>query len=269
MDKKTATILMGLPQGRCENPQSPEDKLLLPDQCESLTPIRTAYLKNKYAGQTAYILTCGPSISEVWCDRLCELLADKLVITVKQAHELAPAISDFHLYNTVNLKKYEYPAPTIRVSIEKAPWMRQEYPAHLNYPISLPTIREHDVGKSLMGTNDYESWSLENSYERPWGIGIMFEFGLFLPIHLGCRRVLIIGFDMNERGKYHYYRNDESDASNYARSEEFVFSKSTIPHYLKWANARGVEVRQFSPLSDLPIPQVTDIYQWAQLGVAD
>ena len=118
-----------------------------------------------------------------------------------------------------------------------------------------------------MATNDYSKWNLDKEYERPWGIGIMFEIGLHLPIHLGCKRLLIIGFDMNSKGKYHFYRNDNTDAKLYAREEEFTYAKKSIPYYLKYAETMGLEVKQFSPQSELPLPELhtfEEVKNWFQ-----
>jgi len=219
---------------------------------------RNEFIQNAYAGETACILTCGPSIKEVCTDEFLDFLSDKLVIAVKQTHDLRPEITDIHLVNTVRLKPYEYPAPTIRISAERAfqDKFREDFPSHINYPIKHDTIVDHDVTKAMMAVNDYAEWTLDRSMERRWGIGVMFEVGLFLPLHLGCRKVLIVGFDMNQDGAYHFYREQENASDLFARPEEFVYARSSIPHYIKLAKERGMDVSQYSPLSDLPIPQL-------------
>lgn len=231
---------------------------LLNGNYEAVSRKRSDFFQNAYMGETAYIVSCGPSLEKIWNTELRDFLSDKLVISIKQAHDKAPEITDFHLYNEVRVKHYEYPVDTVRVSCSK---FLPDHPSHIHYP-----IREYQWDKSLFVTNEYDKWSMENSYERPWGIGIMFEMGLFFPIHLGCKRVLIMGFDMNSSGRYHFYDNSEAQDSGYYKvnREEFHYASSSIPHYLSWAKSRGVEVKLHSPLSALPIPQVKDIYTWAE-----
>lgn len=218
---------------------------------------RHILIKGKYINKTAYVITCGPSLSKVWDNNLKRFLADKLVIAVKQAQILCPEICDFHLYNEVRMQAYDYSEDTIRISCSK---FQEKYPSHIHYPVN-----NYKYDESMFVTNDYERWDLENTYVRPWGVGIMFEIGLFLPIYLGCDRIVIIGFDMNRKGSYHFY-----DASNDADSQfykvddaEFGYAKRSISYYLFWAQSKKVKVGNYSPLSELPIPKIKNIHSWA------
>ena len=65
-------------------------------------------LKDKYKSETAYLVTCGPSLANHDDNILMDKLRDKLVLSVKQAHDVVGDISDFHLLNTYNLKEYHY-----------------------------------------------------------------------------------------------------------------------------------------------------------------
>lgn len=238
-----------------------EDGMLLPDSnYEEISRRRNAYLQDAYKGETAYIVSCGPSMDIVWSDKLKGFLADKLVISIKQAQELAPDISDFHLYNEVRMKQYKYHNDTVRISASQ---YMIDYPSHIHYP-----IREYKWDSAIFVTNDYENSTLEKSYERPWGIGIMFEVGLFLPIHLGCRRVVIMGFDMNCEGKFHFYDSDKGSDSAYYKvdKEEFPYAIESAGRYAEWAASMGVEVKLYSPLSELPIPRLNDFNAFERYG---
>ncbi len=263
MDKSTINIIKAMPTHIGKKsflsrfvPGRKKDLQLSENNYTEISKLRNNYLHNFYKGKTAYILSCGPSIDRVWDNKLEDFLSDKLVISIKQAHDLAPEISDFHLYNEVRMKSYNYPANTIKISCSK---FSPDYPSHIHYP-----IREYKWEKSLFVTNEYERWQLDHSYERPWGVGIMFEIGLFLPIHLGCKRVLIIGFDMDPNGKYHFYDDSkEKDSKAYkVDRDEFKYVQATIPHLLSWARKLGVDLKLYSPLSALPIPQIRDVYSW-------
>ena len=82
----------------------------------------------------------------------------------------------------------------------------------------------------------------------------MYELGLFLPELLNAKKVVIIGFDMNNGGKYHFYDNlNTEDSNSYSvDKDEFFYNQQTIPFYEKWMNEKGVEVALMSPLSSLP-----------------
>ena len=263
MHKYTSKVLRTLPVGRRKVPffykffLNRPDLTLRDNSLEALSLRRNSHIENAYLGETAYVLSCGPSLDRVWNEELRGFLADKLIISVKQAHDKAPEITDFHLYNEVRMKQYDYPGDTIRISCSQ---FSQDHPSHIHYP-----VREYKWEKALFVTNDYEKWDLARSYERPWGVGIMFELGLFLPIHLGCKRVLIMGFDMNTTGKYHFYDSSENEDSSFYKvdEEEFRYAQRSIHHFMKWTQMKGVEAKLYSPLSTLPLPKIEDIYSWA------
>ncbi|TKX79401.1 hypothetical protein EXE53_16020 [Halorubrum sp. SD626R] len=236
-----------------------KDDLLTRFDKEVVSRARNNYLHEKYEGETAYILTCGPSIDEVWNEELREFLKDKLVLAVKQTHDLAPEIVDFHLYNEVRHRAYDYPSETIRVSVSE---FMPEFPSHIHYP-----IQTYEWDETVFVTDEYEPWRLDNSYERPWGIGIMFEIGLFLPVHFGCDKILIMGFDMNKEGKYHFYdeSKDEDSDSYGVDEEEFYYAQRTIPALMEWINKNEVTVRNYSPKTALDIPQVDRLSEWKDI----
>ena len=199
-------------------------------------------LRGAYAGKVAFILTCGPSLDEVWSDELRDVLS----------HKLAPEIADFHLYNEVRMEDYDYGGnATLRLSVSQ---FMPDHPSHIHYPIS-----QYKYDDALFVTNDYDKWDLSNGVQRPWGVGIMFELGLHLPLYLGCRAAVIIGFDMNKHGKYHFYdQADQEDSQHYkVDAEEFDYAKHSSKHYAEWANSKGLEVVLYSPLSSLDIPKIT------------
>jgi hypothetical protein len=233
-----------------------EDKLLTSLNAEKLSKKRHEVLADAYEGETAYVLTCGPSMDEVWSEELRDFLEDKLVLAVKQTHHLAPEIVDIHLYNEVRVEEYDYPADTIRISVSN---FVEDLPSHVHYP-----IRNYDWDDALFVTDEYEKWRLSESYERPWGVGIMFEIGLHLPVYLGVDRMLIMGFDMNAEGKYHFYDDSEDEDSEAydVDQEEFYYAQRTIPEFMDWVTDEGVETRLHSPLSALDIPDVEHPIAW-------
>lgn len=204
-------------------------------------------LKNAYAGETAFILTCGPSLGEVWNDELEEFLSDKLVIAVKQAQYKSPDICDFHLYNEIRMEEYTYHPDTICLGVSR--FMPKHAP-HIHFP-----IKSYDWDDSLFLTKDFKNADLETQLVRPWGIGIMYELGLFLPLFLGCTKSVTIGFDMNKTGNYHFYDDKKSEDASFYKvdEEEFDHAADTAGEWDRWAKTHGHEARLYSPQSALPI----------------
>ena len=69
---------------------------------------RLEILKDKYDGETAYIVTGGPSLNNHNVDELKNFLSDKLVIGIKQTYDLLYDVMDYQLLNAVNIKTYDY-----------------------------------------------------------------------------------------------------------------------------------------------------------------
>ena len=72
---------------------------------------RLSLLKDKYVGETAYLISCGPSLNDVDIDVLKSKLKDKLVVCQKQSIDILGAdLCDFHIMNTYNVKPtlYDY-----------------------------------------------------------------------------------------------------------------------------------------------------------------
>lgn len=222
----------------------------LSERCDRISEDRNALLKDAYKDEVAYVLTCGPSLNAVWNDALEDFLSDKLVISVKQALNKAP-FSDFHLYNEVRMDKYSYPMPTIRLGVSQ---FQHDHAPHIHYPIF-----SYKYEEALFCTNDYERWLLDQSIVRPWGIGIMFELGLHLPIHLGCKKIVIIGFDMNDTGAFHFYDDEKQKDSDFYKvdTEEFGYARASSEVYYQWCKGKDVDVFLYSPLSRLKMPQIT------------
>jgi hypothetical protein len=220
---------------------------------------RHSLLKNKYIGDTAFLITCGPSLRMVWTKKLEHFLREKLVISVKQALDLTGFITDFHIFNEVRMKPYQHSEQTILLSVSK---YQTDFPSHIHYP-----IKSYKIEESLFYTQRYEYWSLNNSFIRPWGVGILFELGLQLPVYLGVRKIVIIGFDMNQKGPYHFYDNSQGENSNFygVDPKEFEYAAKSIVHYQKWLEDNQVEVRLFSPMSRLNferLESLEEVKEW-------
>ena len=69
---------------------------------------RLEFLKDLYKDETAYLVTCGPSLTTHDQQILKNKLKNKLVICAKQSLNYLNDICDFHLISCYNFQKYSY-----------------------------------------------------------------------------------------------------------------------------------------------------------------
>ena len=204
---------------------------------------------NQRHEKIVFILTCGPSLELVAkSPGLAKLLSENFVISIKQAFNEFRNETDIHIVNDIRYTTYDYnEARPLVMSVGK---ILPEMVYDFNFPIA-----DYSYETSVFVTNRYAEASLNRMpYLRPWGIGVMYELGLFLPEILNCEKLVIIGFDMNKDGKYHYYDNSEDE--NFEKysvdAQEFDYNKTTIPELERWYKGLDIKVALYSPLSDLP-----------------
>ncbi|MCJ8294576.1 MAG: hypothetical protein HRU06_12870 [Oceanospirillaceae bacterium] len=169
-------------------------------------------LRNSYKGEVCYILTAGPSINDYSANYLQEKLKDELVIAVKQTYDLLPGLVDFHLLNQFNYQKTEYAVskPIImKVGLDGAKLKTPGLLPDLEFLIDMTKTSRED---SLSGSMDFSNWLLDRGDNyRPFGPGIMHEIGLFLPVLLGAKKIIVIGWDLGSaktNGISRYYEKD-------------------------------------------------------------
>lgn len=184
-------------------------------------------IRDAFKNQTCYILSCGPSISEVSHDLLKERLKGELVFTVKQAYFLFKEIADFHFFNCNNFTPYKYHNDTVFCSQADALpeqiarqhiWGNQKY--DLNFVLKDNKIHEN----KLCNTKKYDYWTFSNRLNRPWGPSIMHETVLYMAVHLGVNKIRTIGWDhINPDGSEykikHFYDSGEHKYDIYSKAD--------------------------------------------------
>tara|TARA_R110002124_G_scaffold89937_9_gene229800 strand:+ start:8752 stop:10803 length:2052 start_codon:yes stop_codon:yes gene_type:complete len=174
-------------------------------------------LKDSFKGETCYVLSCGPTITDHNTKKIKELLSNNVVIAVKQAFDLFAEHVDFHTYNCANFKHYDY-SSRHPISIESSTSPRPLGNCDIKF-----FIRERDFNKSVAVTSDFSKWTYENSaLLRPYGPGIMYESVFYLAQHLGVSEIITIGWDNSlikgGAAKQHFY--DKVDAPY--NKEDFI-----------------------------------------------
>lgn len=206
---------------------------------------RLAILRNHYRGETAYIVSCGPSIEDVLTEDRLHMLDKSLVFSVKQAYDLIPWAVDFHLLTGANLKKYSYHHDTLvfRTTLSKS-----STSGLYTY------LKVANTDKPVNLHRHYGDYEFSKRLNRPKGPGVMNEIALYLALHLGCSRIVAIGWDLNSDELRHYYDDCVPKVERYRLENKWA--QKSVPAMLQWLESHGVELRLCSPRSALDIPQI-------------
>lgn len=162
---------------------------------------RLRLLKDAYKGEECFILTAGPSLSALDHQKLREVAKEKLVICVKQTYDVMEELCDFHLINSDNYQVYNFSEndQIIKMKVVQEN-SRQKTPRYK--PDVVLKIDQTQAGhreRSLAHTKRFEDHLIEPDTKRPWGPGIMYELGIYLPVLLGCSKITVLGWDMGSR----------------------------------------------------------------------
>ena len=218
---------------------------------------RLQLLKNKYQDETAYIVTCGPSLSKHDANVLKSKLKDKLVISIKQAYNILKEETDFHLLNTYNFSNYEWDPKTIVYwSLSKSFADEQlQRIVNMEAPIDLyiPVINPPFINRSqtIQSTCNFEDFHMmETHTEVKFGVGMMYEMAIPLILLLGCKKVVSIGWDLGDPGNSttewsHFYKNNVNKITRPADGEIEEKLKSTDKLY-DWFLKKGIDFKIIS-----------------------
>tara|TARA_R110002096_G_scaffold150352_1_gene312239 strand:- start:1153 stop:1911 length:759 start_codon:yes stop_codon:yes gene_type:complete len=216
---------------------------------------RLHHLKDKYKGETVYILTCGPSLGKHDVQKLNEKLKDKLVFGIKQSYNVVNDVADFHLVSTYNLSPYKWnPDSIVFWQFSKSYLDGQLKKAiDLQAPIDLfiPVINPPyiDRTQTTQATENFDNfYMLETHTESMWGCGMMYETAIPLALLLGCKKIVTIGWDLGDPNKQHTHFDDDVVSRDcYPQDGEIAETlKSTIA-LENWFEQKGID---FEILSD-------------------
>jgi hypothetical protein len=170
-------------------------------------------LHNYYAGETLYILTCGPSINDLECKTLARKLEGRLVMAVKQAFTRFEKVTDFHLYNSAHHQKFSYGKNPDAIRI----YARHPQSASLwgPDPDIIFDLDPAGIGKperALAHTHEFESYLLSHQLLRPFGPGLIYELCFYLAVHMGIKQCTVVAWDLapDEKTYSHFY-NQKTD----------------------------------------------------------
>lgn len=193
---------------------------------------RLSFLKDKFKGETCYILGCGPSLKEVDKKSLCEELSSHCLFTIKQSYFSFKDYVDFHFFNTNNYMYY--PDKDDSFYIGSSDWNSESIVRAMYWKSQQVDICTRVIGKVLnkdknghgiverlplckrQYSDDFEglkSYTFDSTgLMREWGAGIMYENVLFFALHLGFDKIKTVGWDYadptSEGLVEHFYPED-------------------------------------------------------------
>ncbi|MDT8291791.1 hypothetical protein RQ846_18930 [Roseomonas mucosa] len=195
------------------------DKLMSPS-----VPVeeKVALLHNAYAGETCFILACGPSLAEYKSEELSTLLKGKLVLCIKQALDFVEEEGDFLLLNSWNFRKYDFAKGRPIVVRESG---MADPPVYLAGDIEMKIPKPSSRDDQLALSKKFDDYTFSKKIERPWGPGVLYELGFYLAEHMGCTKVVTLGWDVgvkNSPQMPHFYDTTSSDTVRLIRQSREI-----------------------------------------------
>lgn len=176
---------------------------------------RLSFLKDKFKGETCYILGCGPSMQEIDKEKLKLELKSNCLMTIKQSYFSFSEFVDFQFFNTNNFTRY--PEKEDKIYIGSSDWNPEHITRAMYWKNQQVDICTRVIGKILnkdkhgfgeverlpLSKRQYfedfdglENYTFEKTgLLREWGAGIMYENVLFFALHLGFDKIKTIGWD--------------------------------------------------------------------------
>lgn len=225
------------------------------------------FLKDLFKGEKAYVLSCGPTLTDHQPEKIRELLNDNLGVAIKQSFDLFGDLIDFHIYNCANFKNYDY-SKNKPVVIEAATTPYRLGECDLKF-----FIRERNFNNSVAATEDFESWTLDKqTMLRPYGPGIMYEVVFYALQHLGVSGIITIGWDNKliegTAAQQHFYdkQGTELEKSDFIHSNEVAENQTSVDSldheakittdvmlaWYKWLKSVGTELKIVSSINPAP-----------------
>lgn len=218
---------------------------------------RMAALRNAYQGEECYIVCCGPSLSEVDPELLRHKLSDKLVLSFKQAYDLLPNESDFHVFNFIHFQDYDYgeqsPIAVELTRFGKVLAKATDLPVPIN-------VREAGIyPASVAHRKNFDHYLFERTLNRPFGPGIVYEVGFYLAVHLGVSGITTLGFDCTNPSTHFYGAESVKPERMKILKREMGVVVTGMHYFANWLERKKAPLKLISSINPAPpsIPRLT------------
>ena len=225
------------------------------------------FLKDLFKGEKAYVLSCGPTLTDHNSDKINNLLEKNLTVAIKQSFELFKENVDLHIYNCANFKEYDYSKQKpITIEASSTPYKLSE--CDLKF-----FIREREYENSVASLKNFDDWTFSKQpLLRPYGPGIMYEVVFYTLHHLGVSEAVTIGWDNKliegTAAQQHFYDKKDSsfDKKDFIDSNEVAdnttavdnlqkegsISTDAISPWYKWLVSNGTTLKIVSSINPAP-----------------
>ncbi|MBC8436918.1 hypothetical protein H8D85_01195 [bacterium] len=168
--------------------------------------------RNCYKNKSALIVGCGPSLNEYTKEQLLKEASKDIIISIKQAFNILPIETDFHIINDNNMIQYTYTNDTVVLSNSGRP----SFP-HLNMLKNCKNLFHFGrhvgpLNPSVVSTGDFSINEIKTSkHKTHMGPGIMLEIVIPFIILSGFSHIKFIGWDYSnpnifEKYMPHFYK---------------------------------------------------------------
>jgi hypothetical protein len=157
---------------------------------------RIDFLKNKFKDKKCVVISAGPSVSEIDILKLKKIHEDCFFIAIKQTYNLLEDDCDIHFNNIYNYSPYNYKNTPLTVTTTPINWRKKYFEEGvIKFYLEKVVSRE----QSLVITEQYSKYLIEENLNRPFGPGIMHESVLYFILYLGFSDCTIFGWDLGNK----------------------------------------------------------------------
>ena len=229
----------------------------LKNQISNLDSIeeRLELLKDKYKGKTAVILATGPTLNDHNHEEMRNIFSkrdDLVIMPIKHAYSVTQDTSDFHISNLFNIDRQN---PTKYKNLETIITFfnvaKSYQETHLNiisdnnHPCDIwvpclnpPYITDKDT---IQATGNFDLfWMLGKETQTIWGKTILYSSAIPLALHIGCRSIVTIGWDLGTGT--HFYPKESGDV-DVKYTEEAI---TTTPQLYDWCKNNNIDFKILS-----------------------
>ena len=142
-----------------------------------------------------------------------------------------------------------------------------------NVDVMFPVIRNHGTMDNTQAARlDFDDFTMDKTYDRAWGPGLMYEMAFPLAIFLGCKEIVTVGWDIGDVSKFssenekeeqwqdHFYEGKENIkyAPTPMTKREIELVTDSVPFIHNWLKEKGIDFKICSDRNpaDKSIPRV-------------
>jgi hypothetical protein len=156
---------------------------------------RLERLKDRYAGRSLLVVSCGPS-ARYWRRVRRTLPKDAVLACIKQAIFICHEEARIHFFNPYNCQRYHpYNKKALKIFVAE-----QQGPPCFNTSdlvFSLDPRTCGSLANTVASTGKFDEYTIDKAgLLKPWGPGIMYEIVVYLAIYLGFGDIHTIGWDV-------------------------------------------------------------------------